>query len=98
MLRRIQEWTHSNVEANMACRCHSHLTDVSSIGCDKGDLLERGVSAETSWWRETGRMAADMENQKGVREKEGLSRALGSETHKEIIWVAGVAHKGGTLV
>lgn len=43
-------------------------------------------------------MAADMENQKGVREKEGLSRALGSETHKEIIWVAGVAHKGGTLV
>lgn len=44
-------------------------------------------------------MATDMENQKGVREKEGLSRALGSETHdEEIIWVAGVAHKGGTLV
>lgn len=34
----------------------------------------------------------------GVREKEGLNRTLGSETHEEIIWVAGVARKGGTLV
>lgn len=44
-------------------------------------------------------MTADMENQKGVREEEGLSRALGSESHdEEIIWVAGMAQKGGTLV